>query len=477
MSMFDRRVAPHLSKPIFSSNVDLTTFEDSNHLDIFEKSNSNITHDAVKRATSTQALADFLASTGPEEFFEKTAAKRGSKLFSRLRKKNSTVSKPPINDTPRKYVEIIPNYPQPRDDWNTGAAPVSSAATKCAMEISKALSAHSLKVPLQQQQPPPYQAIKDMTHVEPRKPLIENRSPSLTMHTVPPIPLKNARRNSKMSLASSSGETVTPVEDRRSEGGARRKSGRRSSRGGHEMDLVEAALSHRIEARRKSFASSNRSSSATTASDFVATEIANEHVKALQLTSAGQIDAIESNSHRKRRTATVSSVQSNTTNTAATSPVSSTSTTTIPTAALNRRRIRHAQVQTADFPYISRGSAVTIETQTDTTSETSRSVSTGTDSDTIMTERKSSMLEDDDLTNELYRTIELLQQQLAEEQRSKRRLVAAMRDSRDKSELLSALAYKKLRELWEEKCKWEGDCLELRDRLMELEGSESGSSM
>ncbi|KAI8583921.1 hypothetical protein K450DRAFT_220592 [Umbelopsis ramanniana AG] len=464
MSMFDRRVAPHLSKPIFSSNVDLTTFEDSNHLDIFEKSNSNITHDAVKRATSTQALADFLASTGPEEFFEKNAAKRGSKLFSRLRKKNSTVAKPPINDTPRKYVEIIPNYPQPRDDWNNGAAPVSSAATKCAMEISKALSAHSLKIP--PQQPPPYQAIKDMTHVEPRKPLKENRSPSLSTTTVPPIPLKNARRNSKMSLASSSGETVTPVEDRRSDGGARRKSGRRSSRG-HEMDLVEAALSHRIEARRKSFASSNRSSSATTASDFVATEIANEHVKALQLTSAGQIDAIESNSHRKRRTATVSSVQS--TNTTATSPVSSTSTTTIPAAALNRRRIRHAQVQTADLPYISRGSAVTIETQTDTTSET--------DSDTIMTERKSSMLEDDDLTNELYRTIELLQQQLAEEQRSKRRLVAAMRDSRDKSELLSALAYKKLRELWEEKCKWEGDCLELRDRLMELEGSESGSSM
>jgi hypothetical protein len=466
MSMFDRRVAPHLSKPIFNSNVDLTTFEDSNHLDIFETSNSTFTHDAVKRATSTQALADFLASTGPEEFFEKTAAKRGSKLFARLRKKNSNVARPPIHDAPKKYVEIIPNYPQPRDDWNTGTAPVSSAASKCAMEMSKALSAHSLKVP--PQQPPPYQAIKDMTHVEPRKALKENRSPSVYSIAVPPIPLKNARRNSKMSLASSSSETVTPVEDRRSDGGARRKSGRRSSRG-QEMDLVEAALSHRLEARRKSFASSNRSSSATTASDFVATELANEHVKALQLTSAGQIDAIECNSHRKRRTATVSSVQST-----GTSPVSSTSTTTIPAAALNRRRIRHAQVQTADLPYISRGSAVTMETQTDTTpSETS----IGTDSDTLMTERKSSMLEDDDLTNELYRTIELLQQQLVEEQRSKRRLVAAMRDSRDKSELLSALAYKKLRELWEEKCKWEGDCLELRDRLMELEGSESGSSM
>ncbi|KAH8551861.1 hypothetical protein BGW37DRAFT_520128 [Umbelopsis sp. PMI_123] len=475
MSIVDRRVTPHLSKPIFSSNVDLSTFEDSHPIDIFEKTNSNITHDSVKRATSTQALADFLASTGPEEFFEKSSAKRGSKLFSRLRKKSpNSTNKPIIYGTPKKYVEIIPNYPQPRDDWNTGVAPVSSAATKCAMEISKALSAHSLKVPLQQ--PPPYQAIKDMTHVEPRKPMKENRSPSLSSTIVPPIPLKNARRNSKMSLASSSGETVTPSpgDDRRSE--TRRKSARRTSRG-HEMDLVEAALSHRIEARRKSFASSNRSSSATTANDFVATEIANEHVKALQLTSAGQIDAIESNSHRKRRTATVSSVQSNNTITA-TSTSTTASTTSIPAAALNRRRIRHAQVQTSDLPYGSHGSAVTIETQTDMAPEPCRSISTDTSTDTIMTERKSTMIDDDDnLTNELYRTIELLQQQLAEEQRSKRRLMAAMRDSRDKSELLSALAYKKLRELWEEKCKWEGDCLELRDRLMELEGSESGNSM
>jgi chromosome segregation ATPase len=86
-------------------------------------------------------------------------------------------------------------------------------------------------------------------------------------------------------------------------------------------------------------------------------------------------------------------------------------------------------------------------------------------------------MEDDDLATELYHTIDLLQQQLAEEQRSKRRLVAAMRDSRDKSELLSALAYTKLRELWEEKCKWEGDCLELRDRLVELEGSEGSNSL
>lgn len=468
--MFDRKAPPHLSKPVFSSNVDLSTFEDTSNIELFEKANSSImSYDTVKRATSTQALADFLASTGPDEFFEKQTAKRGSKLFARLRKKPSSVAKLPVVDNHKKYVEIIPNYPQPRDDWNTSGIPVSSAAAKCAMEISKALSAHSLKVP--PQQPPPYQAVKDMTTVEPRKPMIkETRNNSLTVSpTVPPIPLKNSRRNSKISLASSSGDTtnnLSPVDDRGPE--TRRKTARRSNRN-HEMDLVEAALSQRIEARRKSFASSNRSSSANTASDFVATEIANEHVKALQLTSVGHIDAVESNSNRKRRTATFSCIASNTT--------VATSTTTIPVAALNRRRIRHAQVQTMDIPYADRGSAVSIETQTELVSEPCVSVSSSTESDTTMVERKSSMMEDDDLTAELYRTIDLLQQQLADEQRAKRRLLAAMRDSRDKSELLSALAYKKLRELWEEKCKWEGDCLELRDRLMELEGSESSSSL
>ncbi|CAM0138677.1 hypothetical protein VKS41_008408 [Umbelopsis sp. WA50703] len=446
---------------MFSSNVDLSLMED-NHLELAEKSASSITSDAVKRATSTQALADFLSSTGPEEFFEKTTAKRGSKLFSRLLKKPSNHVKPPVAEGRTKYVEIVPNYPQPRDDWNSSGLSTSSAAAKCAMEISKALSSQNLKVPCYQ--PPPYQAIKEMTHIEPRKPLKENAT------TVPPVPLKNARRNSKVSLASSSAGDhhvtmpasptipASALEERRNE--ARRKAGRRSSRS-HEMDLVEAALSRRMEARRKSFASSNRSSSATTASDFVATEIANEHVKALQLTSVGHIDAVESNANRKRRTLTSSPP----------------STTSVPAAALNRRRVRHTQVQTTDLsPSTYRGSAVSIETQTDGISEPCISISSSTDSDTTMVDRrKSSMLEDDDLTTELYHTIDMLQQQLAEEQRSKRRLIAAMRDSRDKNELLSALAYKKLRELWEEKCKWEGDCLELRGRLMEMEGNDTCS--
>ncbi|CAO3667718.1 unnamed protein product [Umbelopsis vinacea] len=458
MSMFDRRAAPqHHAKQVFSSNMDLTSIEDTN-LDLFERSNSHhMGHDTIKRATSTQALADFLASTGPEEFFEKQTVKRGSKLFARLRKKQpDVIPKAAVVDNHKKYVEIIPNYPRPRDDWNASSLPASSAAAKCAMEISKALSAHSLKVP--PQQPPPYQSIKDMTPVEPRKPIPSSKDNRTLSPTVPPIPLKSFRRNSKISLASSSGDTTTtittnPIDDRCSEG--RRKSARRSSRN-HEMDLVEAALSQRIEARRKSFASSNRNSSATTASDLVATEIANEHVKALQRTSVEQIDAFEFNCHRKRRTPNT--------------------TMTIPAAALNRRRIRHAQVQTTDSPYISQSTAVSIETQTDL-GEPCISTSSSTESDTTMTERKSAIMEDDDLATELYRTIDLLQQQLAEEQRSKRRLVAAMRDSRDKSELLSALAYKKLRELWEEKCKWEGDCLQLRDRLMELEGSEGSSSL
>jgi hypothetical protein len=47
-----------------------------------------------------------------------------------------------------------------------------------------------------------------------------------------------------------------------------------------------------------------------------------------------------------------------------------------------------------------------------------------------------------------------------------------MNDSNDKSELLSALAYKKLRELWEEKSRWEAACFELQERFTQLDQME-----
>ncbi|KAI9476559.1 MAG: hypothetical protein EXX96DRAFT_577559 [Benjaminiella poitrasii] len=50
-----------------------------------------------------------------------------------------------------------------------------------------------------------------------------------------------------------------------------------------------------------------------------------------------------------------------------------------------------------------------------------------------------------------------------------KRAEAALEDALDHFEVISGLAYKKLRELWEEKMRWENACMELRDRLLAIE--------
>lgn len=50
-----------------------------------------------------------------------------------------------------------------------------------------------------------------------------------------------------------------------------------------------------------------------------------------------------------------------------------------------------------------------------------------------------------------------------------RRAEVALEDALDHFEVISGLAYKKLRELWEEKMRWENACMELRDRLVVME--------
>ncbi|KAF7726677.1 hypothetical protein EC973_008551 [Apophysomyces ossiformis] len=65
-------------------------------------------------------------------------------------------------------------------------------------------------------------------------------------------------------------------------------------------------------------------------------------------------------------------------------------------------------------------------------------------------------------------TMEELEAQLAEERVQRQRLQAALEETWDHYEVLSGLAYKKLRELWEEKMRWENACMDLRDKLLEV---------
>ncbi|KAL0082248.1 hypothetical protein J3Q64DRAFT_1695464 [Phycomyces blakesleeanus] len=71
------------------------------------------------------------------------------------------------------------------------------------------------------------------------------------------------------------------------------------------------------------------------------------------------------------------------------------------------------------------------------------------------------------IKSETPRTVESLERQLEEERQQRKRAEAALEETMDNFEVLSGLAYKKLRELWEEKMRWENACVELRDRLLE----------
>ncbi|KAI9263296.1 hypothetical protein BDA99DRAFT_509866 [Phascolomyces articulosus] len=65
-------------------------------------------------------------------------------------------------------------------------------------------------------------------------------------------------------------------------------------------------------------------------------------------------------------------------------------------------------------------------------------------------------------------TVEQLEKQIAEEKRRQKRLQVAMQESTDQFEVLSGLAYMKLRELWEERMRWEEAYFTLNERLEEI---------
>lgn len=60
--------------------------------------------------------------------------------------------------------------------------------------------------------------------------------------------------------------------------------------------------------------------------------------------------------------------------------------------------------------------------------------------------------------------LELLEQELKQEKIVRQRLEAALEDACDHFEVLSGLAYKKIRELWEDRSRWEDACLQVKEQ-------------
>lgn len=98
----------------------------------------------------------------------------------------------------------------------------------------------------------------------------------------------------------------------------------------------------------------------------------------------------------------------------------------------DKRKIRHMQVQTDDLGGIH--SNTQVEAESKSTTDSALRAATSEDAET----------------------------------RAKR-AEAALEEALDYFEAISGLAYKKLREIWEEKMRWETACMDLRDRLLVME--------
>jgi hypothetical protein len=142
-----------------------------------------------------------------------------------------------------------------------------------------------------------------------------------------------------------------------------------------------------------------------------------------------------------------------------------------------KKRSRHAQVQTLPWDGSSSSSTygllVSPEKNTaQNTTSSSVSMTTAAATTTTATTTTTTTEQTDSIA------LEELQQQLAQERQERQRLEAALETTCDHFEVLSGLAYKKLRELWEEKLRWENACIELNDRLVTIgQGRNSGGPM
>ncbi|ORX52002.1 hypothetical protein DM01DRAFT_1336993 [Hesseltinella vesiculosa] len=120
----------------------------------------------------------------------------------------------------------------------------------------------------------------------------------------------------------------------------------------------------------------------------------------------------------------------------------------------HKKSARHVQVQT-----------MPIDLSTDLAPSPTATISSTPDS--LSPDKRTQTEDDPDSTKQSF-TVEELQRQITQERLERQRLEAALRNTCDHFEVLSGLAYKKLRELWEEKVRWENACVELNNQLIAI---------
>ncbi|RUP43327.1 hypothetical protein BC936DRAFT_137338 [Jimgerdemannia flammicorona] len=488
---------------------------------------------------STQALVDFLNTTGPEEFKD-THPKRVTTLFFRGRKKLSFPVRTPPANSGKNYVEIVPKIQEDlngessvntsvRCDQTVRAAAsnftsaqsperstvmmdkelpilplpspqksrIRGAAVEGRINLGRTLSnatkfssARSMKPLSLRTEPDKISSIVAPLAAPPhtggdasiaKTSSLKTRSMTSSTINLPglseivsipntsdqkcPITSETYKRENNLPMSqiltqiqTQNSYDTNPVESKKSERGTDNVEAtsyqnnddysqprlRNASHQQEEMDLVEAALLQRIEVVWAGMDTKSPSGST------VFTEV-EEHACALHETSLVEIQAVESiiketKQYRRQQDRYLTSHE-------------------MSNLRDLRKRVRHVQTQTAEI--VSKKNAYTqIE------AIITPDLSNATELSTVEFDQShdSSKRHGSHHSKELRDQIAALLQALARMQRSRKRLVAGMKDSRDKFETLSSLAYRKLRDLWEEKCRWEEEVVELRARLGELEG-------
>ncbi|KAI9316103.1 hypothetical protein BX666DRAFT_1955158 [Dichotomocladium elegans] len=449
----------------------INTYEDDDEDELDDWSlttTSDLTPRPRRKKTGTQALAEFLSTTSPEEFQKTIPPKRGSNLFFRRRKNKppSSQRQPPTSPTYRTYapntvhrinhIEIVPSETYS----NTALARIASRAPSLASLIrpNNTQEKQPGKPEPQQQQQQQQQQQVGGAPILPSNRSIKHRESSIFNETV----RHSIRSQISINNTTNGGGTIRGRPLMRHDTGTSVSIVRRMSEhtfgGGstphddyhphnphsinydtvnqleyrnrrateslvehlatnQEQDTIEKALIQRLE--RFELAKMDKPS------DTVAAGLATEHIKALEASSRTDPDA------QQQKT---------------------------------KRKARHVQVQTMPLPPFAPFACESSSSPGPTQQQEARlsSVACGEDNDNDDDDDEHLIVTAD---NELS-LIENLQQQLAEERYQRKRLQAALDETCDHFEVLSGLAYKKLRELWEERNHWENACIDLRERLL-----------
>lgn len=401
-----------------------------------------------KRVTGTQALVEFLNTTSPEEFKKTVPTKRSSSaLFFKRGIINSNKAKmapiartssstPTATTTPttihrKNYIEIIANpftFNRSKEastvttNTATPSSTVSIRSTRSRKNSHIAMLGSELDSTLSKSAATSIYSINNAAKRANHKPLLPMRKSNNGPLTVTQAVTAGTNTSEGLTATSKAASHRRQIPSLRIASTIQQddryihsilSTPRSSFNNNEEDDLIQEGLKQRL--------IHYQSLLQEKPSDTVSKRLAQEHMAALQVTSSMMIDEQEEDGGDKTR------------------------------SKKKRTNCRHIQVQTMD-PYpndnINAGINQVKDQQIEEKGEnTARGV--GGENENI---------------DKLRQRLEKVEKELKQEKLVSSRLQAALEETRDQCEVLSGLAYKKLREVWEEKTRWEHACIETKER-------------